>query len=174
MRQPVHFRKVCPLGCGWLHDEQQMGGGDAVVGGAVVGLPSCSSSILRFLIAVSCPSFAAAREKGNEERGCKRQQRENDDDDHIIITTTPAQERRRQRQEGMHHKTIFYFDCCFSPSSSLLSSFSIVCILACAPLDSNALVGTLCCNIAPCGSPCIFERCVHWVVVCCTTNKKWE
>ena len=36
------------------------------------------------------------------------------------------------------------------------SSFSIACILVCAPLDSNALVGTLCCNIAPCGSPCIF------------------
>ena len=68
---------------------------------------------------------------------------------------------------------IFYFGCCCSPSF-LLSFFSIVCILVCALLDSNALVGTPCCNIAPCGSPCIFERCVHWVVVCCTTNKKWR
>ena len=69
---------------------------------------------------------------------------------------------------------MFYFGCCCSPSSSLLSFFSIVCTLACALLDSNALVGTLCCNIAPCGSPCIFERYVHWVVVCCTMNNKWR
>ena len=60
MRQPVHFRKVCPLGCGVLHDEQEMGrGGAVVVGAVVVNLPSISSSCLRFLIAVSCPSFAA-------------------------------------------------------------------------------------------------------------------
>ena len=60
MRQPVHFENVCSLGCGLLHDEQHTGGGGAVaVSGAVVGLPSCSSSILRFLIAVSSPSFAA-------------------------------------------------------------------------------------------------------------------
>ena len=62
VRQPMHFRKVCPLDCGLLHDEQQMEGegGDAVVVGAVVvDLPSSSSSILRFLVAFSCPSFAA-------------------------------------------------------------------------------------------------------------------
>ena len=68
---------------------------------------------------------------------------------------------------------MFCFGCCCSPSS-LLSFFSIVCTLVCALLDSNALVGTACCNIAPCGSPCIFERYAHWVVVCCTTNNKWE
>ena len=62
VRQPVHFRKVCPLGCGVLHDEQEMGGGggDAVgEGGVVVGLPSFLSSIFRLLIAPLCPSFAA-------------------------------------------------------------------------------------------------------------------
>ena len=45
-----------------LHEEQQIeeGGGGAVgEGGVVVGLPSFSSSILRFLIAFSCPSLAA-------------------------------------------------------------------------------------------------------------------
>ena len=58
----MHFRNVCPLGCGVLHDEQQMeGGAAAVVVGAVfvVDLPSSSSSILRLLIAVSCPSSTA-------------------------------------------------------------------------------------------------------------------
>ena len=49
VRQPLHFRKVCPLGCGLLHEEQQMGGGggaDAVVAVAVVvDLPSFLSSI---------------------------------------------------------------------------------------------------------------------------------
>ena len=69
---------------------------------------------------------------------------------------------------------MFYFGCCCCSPSSPLSFFSIVCTLVCALLDSNALVGTLCCNIAPCGSPCIFERYVHWVVVCCTTNNKWR
>ena len=62
MRQPVHFEKVCPLGCGLLHEEQEMReGGAAVVVGAVVvvDLPSASSSNFKFLIAVSCPSFAA-------------------------------------------------------------------------------------------------------------------
>ena len=34
-------------------------GGDAVGEGGVVGLPSFLSSILRFLIAVSCPCAAA-------------------------------------------------------------------------------------------------------------------
>ena len=29
--QPLHFRNVCPLGCGVLHDEQQTGGGDVGV-----------------------------------------------------------------------------------------------------------------------------------------------
>ena len=62
---------------------------------------------------------------------------------------------------------------CYLPSL-LLSFFLIVCILVCAPLNSNALVDTLCCNIAPCGSPCIFEMYAHWVVVCCTTNNKWR
>ena len=66
-----------------------------------------------------------------------------------------------------------YVNCCCSPSS-LPSSSSIFCILACARRGSNALVGTLCCNIAPCGSPCIFERSVHWVVVCCMMNNKQE
>ena len=70
---------------------------------------------------------------------------------------------------------MFYFDfdcgCCCSPSSPL-SFFLIACILVCVLLDSNVLVGTLCCNIAPCDSPCIFERYVHWVVVCCTKNNK--
>ena len=66
---------------------------------------------------------------------------------------------------------MFCFGCCCSPSSPL-SVFSIVCILACALLDSNALAGTLCCSTAPCGSPCILEMYVHWVVVCCTTNNK--
>ena len=61
----MHFKNVCPLGCGLLHDEQQMEGGGAVaVGGAVVGLPSSSSSNLRVLIAQflrapSSPSFIA-------------------------------------------------------------------------------------------------------------------
>ena len=62
VRQPVHFRKVCPLGCGVLHDEQTVGGGgDTPVVGAVfvVDLPSCLSSTLRLLIASSSPSFAA-------------------------------------------------------------------------------------------------------------------
>ena len=68
---------------------------------------------------------------------------------------------------------IFDFGGCFLPSL-LLSFFSIVCTLVCVLLDSNARVGTPCCNIAPCGSPCIFERCAHWVVVCCTTNNKWR
>ena len=49
VRQPMHFRKVCPLDCGLLHYEQQMEGegGDAVDEGAVfvVDFPSCSSSI---------------------------------------------------------------------------------------------------------------------------------
>ena len=67
---------------------------------------------------------------------------------------------------------IFCFGCCCSPSSFFLSSFSIACMLVCARLDSNALVDTLCCSIAPCGSPCILERYVHGVAVCCTTNKK--
>ena len=31
VRQPEHFRKVCPLGCGVLHDEQQTGEGDVGV-----------------------------------------------------------------------------------------------------------------------------------------------
>ena len=47
-----------------LHDEQQMeGGAAAVVVGAVVvvvvDLPSNLSKFLRFVIASSCPSFAA-------------------------------------------------------------------------------------------------------------------
>ena len=60
MRQPVHFENVWPLGCGLLHDEQEMGGGDAVVVGAVVvGLPSSLSCLLRFSIAPACPPSAA-------------------------------------------------------------------------------------------------------------------
>ena len=60
VRQPMHFRKVCPLGCGLLHDEQQtVERGDAVVVGAVVVVVSISFSILRLLIALSIPSFAA-------------------------------------------------------------------------------------------------------------------
>ena len=55
-----------------------------------------------------------------------------------------------------------------------LSFFSIVCTLVCALLDSNALVDTLCCNIALCGSPCIFEMYGHWVVVSCRRNNKWR
>jgi len=53
------------LGCGLLHDEQQMGaeGAVVVVMGAVVvvvvDLPSNLSKFLRFVIASSCPSFAA-------------------------------------------------------------------------------------------------------------------
>ena len=60
----MHFRKVCPLGCGVLHDEQQTEGGDAVVVvvvefAVVAVFASCSSSILRYLIAVLSSSFAA-------------------------------------------------------------------------------------------------------------------
>ena len=66
----------------------------------------------------------------------------------------------------------FYFGCCCFPSYHLSSS-SNVCIPVCGPLDSNALVGTLCCNIAPCGSPCIAGICGCWVVVCCRKNNKW-
>ena len=49
------------LGCGLLHDEQQMGRGGAVVVGADVvdDLPSCLSSIFRLITACSSPSFAA-------------------------------------------------------------------------------------------------------------------
>jgi len=42
--------------------------------------------------------------------------------------------------------------CCYP--SFLFSSFSIVCILVCALLDSNALIDNPCDNIEPCGSPC--------------------
>ena len=75
---------------------------------------------------------------------------------------------------AMFFYKIFFLWCCCCSSSFLLSFFSIACILVCALLDSNALVDSPCCNIAPCGSPCIFERYVHWVVVCCTTNNKWR
>ena len=45
-----------------LHDEQQTGGavgGDNTVFDAGVDLPSCLSNVLRYSIAVCCPSFAA-------------------------------------------------------------------------------------------------------------------
>ena len=48
VRQPMHFRKVCPLGCGLLHDEQQTGEEEdaaAVVDVVVVDLSSFLSSI---------------------------------------------------------------------------------------------------------------------------------
>ena len=63
VRQPMHRWNLRVLGCGVLHDEQQMGGeGDVFAGvGAVVvdDLPSSLSKFLRFLIACSFPSFAA-------------------------------------------------------------------------------------------------------------------
>ena len=67
MRQPVHFRKVCPPGCGLLHDEQQTEEEEEDAATAVVvvhvvvvvDFPSFSPSILRLPIAISFPSFAA-------------------------------------------------------------------------------------------------------------------
>ena len=68
---------------------------------------------------------------------------------------------------------IFCFGrCCFP--SFLLSSFSIVCILVDVLQFSNGFVDSPCCNIEPCGSPCILKMSVHWAVVCCTTNSKRE
>ena len=68
----------------------------------------------------------------------------------------------------------FCFRCCCRCPSCLLCFFSIVCMLVCVHLFSNALVDTPCCNIEPCGSLCIVEIYVCWVVVCCTTNNRWE
>ena len=63
VRQPMHRWNLRLLGCGVLQEEQQMGGGGDVfagVGAVVVDdLPSCLSSVFRFLIANSYPSFAA-------------------------------------------------------------------------------------------------------------------